>query len=463
MTLLLGLLLFLPKILAGFAVAHLLWRDFDIPAILLKISIGIPLGFALSASLFFLSVLAGISPQTYSWIELWIVLPLDVLFLIRFIRSAKDSTYFSKPAWPDIAGAAVVFAGAFLFIVAFLFYSRQHRYGFEDAWTMWNFTARFIFRENSAAILTNSPFYARFHPDYPVDLGLNVAWGWFILKKEASDIPIAISLLSAFAFGGVFWGTLRKSKGVVAATIGALLSFVAINVPPIIGQYADPLFSLHILSAAALFYGFLKTREPGMLALSGLLAGSSAWVKNEGILFTGVLSAVCLFAAWRQVLPWRALKLLLAALIGPLVIVLLYKSVVEWHNDLFSGTTSFYAQLLDLSRWLLIGKNFIVQTMNYVRSPISIVIILAVYVLLIGFDRKEARNQILLFLIFAGQFAGYFFIYLITPHNLQVHIATSIERLVSHLFPLALLWILVALQSPELAIHTQTGAVDSAP
>jgi hypothetical protein len=194
-----------------------------------------------------------------------------------------------------------------------------------------------------------------------------------------------------------------------------------------------------------------------------LLAGSSAWVKNEGILFTGVLSAVCLFAAWRQVLPWRALKLLLAALIGPLVIVLLYKSVVEWHNDLFSGTTSFYAQLLDLSRWLLIGKNFIVQTMNYVRSPISIVIILAVYVLLIGFDRKEARNQILLFLIFAGQFAGYFFIYLITPHNLQVHIATSIERLVSHLFPLALLWILVALQSPELAIHTQTGAVDTAP
>jgi hypothetical protein len=131
MTLLLGLLLFLPKILAGFAIAHLLWRNFDIPAILLKISIGIPLGFALSASLFFLSVLAGISPQTYSWIELWIVLPLDVLFLIRFVRSAKDSTYFSKPAWPDIAGAAVVFAGAFLFIVAFLFYSRQHRYGFD--------------------------------------------------------------------------------------------------------------------------------------------------------------------------------------------------------------------------------------------------------------------------------------------------------------------------------------------
>lgn len=42
MMLLLSVLIFVPKILAGFALAHLLWRDTDLPAMLLKLSIGVP-------------------------------------------------------------------------------------------------------------------------------------------------------------------------------------------------------------------------------------------------------------------------------------------------------------------------------------------------------------------------------------------------------------------------------------
>src|SRR5512133_204928 len=64
MTFILCLLAFLPKILAGFIIAHLLWKDFDFPAILLKLSIGVPLGLAISASLFFIAVLMGVSPRT---------------------------------------------------------------------------------------------------------------------------------------------------------------------------------------------------------------------------------------------------------------------------------------------------------------------------------------------------------------------------------------------------------------
>jgi hypothetical protein len=63
MTLLLSLLIFVPKILVGFALAHLLWKDTDLPAMFLKMSIGVPLGLAISASAFFIAAWAGVPPK----------------------------------------------------------------------------------------------------------------------------------------------------------------------------------------------------------------------------------------------------------------------------------------------------------------------------------------------------------------------------------------------------------------
>jgi hypothetical protein len=313
-----------------------------------------------------------------------------------------------------------------------------------------------MFRENSPGILLSSQFYNRFHPDYPVELSLNVAWGWFIFRNETPRIPMAVAYLSTISLGAVFWAVLIKWKGIVAATVGTLVIFTIIDMPAVIGQYADPLLTLHLLSATALLYGYLKTRNAGMLILSGLLAGFSAWVKNEGILFVGVLSMVCFLAALTQILKWQELKFFFIGLAGPLFIVLIYKLVVEWHSDLFSGLNSPNLQLLDFSRWLQIGKSFVTYIINYVHSPISIVIILLSYMLLIGFDKREPKYHILLFLVFSGQLIGYFFIYLITPHNLQIHIATSISRLISHLFPLAILWLFVGFRSPNLSIKNLT-------
>ena len=52
MILLLSLFIFVPKILVGFALAHLLWKDIDLPAMLLKLGLGVPLGLSLSAGIF---------------------------------------------------------------------------------------------------------------------------------------------------------------------------------------------------------------------------------------------------------------------------------------------------------------------------------------------------------------------------------------------------------------------------
>ena len=84
---------------------------------------------------------------------------------------------------------------------------------------------------------------------------------------------------------------------------------------------------------------------------------------------------------------------------------------------------------------------------RYANWPISIILILLVYATLTKIDHNEVRQSTLLFLLFIGQLAGYFFIYLITPYNLQTHIMTSMDRLISHLMPVAILWVFATTRS----------------
>lgn len=450
MILLLSLLIFVPKVLVGFALAHLLWKDTDLPAMLLKLSLGVPLGLAISAGSFFIAAWAGISPKYYSWIELIVALVVVALFVWRKLLIQREDFGSISLSWMDLLGLVILFAGAALSIGAFLYYGRQHPYGFEDAWSIWNLPARTIFRQNSADILLHSKSYNRFHPDYPVALSLNVAWGWFITGREVSRVPMVIELLSTFTPALLLLATLSKWKSNLAGMLAALVVVISPDIPSAVGQYADPLLALHMVAAAALFYGYMKSRAGGLMILAGLLAGYSAWVKNEGILFIIVFVMVCLLAAWKKVISWKALKYLAVGLLIPIMTVAMFKLVVESQNDILGGNVSFFQQISDLSRWTLIAKSFAVRMIGYANWPISIVLILLIYALIMGFDRQETSYQVLLLLLVLGQIAGYFFIYLITPHDLQIHIKTSIKRLVFHVFPIIILWLFVALRAPTL-------------
>ena len=79
MTFLIIFLIFLPKILFGFALVHLFWDDLDVSSLVTKFGLAIPIGMAVSSSLFFVSLLIGIPPKTYSLIEFWVFLGAAIL------------------------------------------------------------------------------------------------------------------------------------------------------------------------------------------------------------------------------------------------------------------------------------------------------------------------------------------------------------------------------------------------
>jgi hypothetical protein len=450
MILLLSLFIFVPKILVGFALAHLLWKDIDLPAMLLKLALGVPLGLSLSAGIFFVAAGVGIPPQMYSWLEFVVALGLGGLVVWKTMIAQRRKLRLEKLSWQDILGISILASGAALSVGAFLYYARQHPYGFEDAWSIWNLPARTIFRQNSVDILLNSNFYNRFHPDYPVALSLNVAWGWFITGGEISRIPIVIELLATFTPALLLLTTLSKWKSSLAGMLAALVVVIAPDIPSAVGQYADPLLAIHMVAAAALFYGYMKSRTNGLMLLAGLLAGYSAWVKNEGLLFIVVFVIVCLLAAWKKIIGWKALKYLAAGLLLPVLTVALFKVVVAYQNDVLEGNIPIYQQISDVSRWVVIARSFVTHTLRYANWPISIVLILMIYAFIMGLDRRETQIQIMILLIVLGQIGGYFLIYLITPHDLQLHINTSIKRLIFHVFPIIILWLFVALRAPKL-------------
>jgi hypothetical protein len=440
-----------PKILFGFALIHWFWQEVDFPSIILKSAVGVPLGLGISSSLFFIAVLLGFTPKTYSKIEFWMFLCAATLTLLRFASKQKGPWKFFILSSQDFASATILLAGAGLLIYAFLLYSRMHPYGFEDAWSIWNYPARFIYRTNSADIIFNNQFYELFHPDYPLGLGLNVAWGWLTWGRESTSVPIAIGFYIVICPALILWGALQKWRGTLPALLGTLLYMMSPNLEWSVGQMADGLLALYFLSALVMLYGYLRTSHLKLLLLAGLLAGFSAWIKNEGMLFICVFLFIFMIMAWKRIVNWSAMKWLSLGIFLPLLVVATYKSTVHSFSELFSSNYSLAMQVSDVQRWWTIGREFLIYIVQYGHWPVSIVLVLFVYIILTGFDASERRPQIWLLAILLAQFAGYFGIYLISPYDLDWHLFTSVDRVVSHLFPMVFFWLFVALQPPQLS------------
>jgi hypothetical protein len=279
---------------------------------------------------------------------------------------------------------------------------------------------------------------------------LNVAWGWFVLNRESTNLPIGIAVYLIIAPALLLWGALGKWRGTWPAILAALLYVMIPNLPQSVGQGADTFLALYMLSTIIMLYGYLRSSQPGFLFLAGLAAGYSAWIKNEGLLFVFIFLVITALMFLKKIIDCGTIKWIIGGLFAPLLLVTTYKLVIHAPNDLFSGDHPVAAQLLDVQRWWTIARNFFLYTFRYGNWLVSIVIVLVIYATLMGFDSLEWRRQIWLLLIIFGQLAGYFVIYLITPHDLVWHISTSMDRLLSHLFPMVLFWLFVALRPPEL-------------
>lgn len=443
------LLSLLSKILLGISVCHFAWTERQFWSFMLKVFISIPLGMGISSLFFYCWLWLELPRMYYPWVELVtaIALALYVIWKVGGIIIPKREAFKI-----DGFSLGILVISMLSMIVAFVFfaaYSAKFPHGFfEDAWFIWNMTARFIYRSSDWTLMFVSPS-ALWHPDYPLLLSLNVVQGWLIYGSEATIVPVLVAALFTFCIPGICFAAMMLFKDIRQA---GLTVFFLLSTPWFVmhgtEQVADVPISAYFLGGFVFLLLYLRQNNPSLLLLAGLMAGFSAWTKNEGIYFWISSAFVCVMLLVGIEKKLGRILYFLTGSLFPLVIVFLFKILLAPENDLFQNNVSILEKLLDPARYSMILIEFARHISVFGGWPLGIFWILTGYAISVGLEFNHSRAKYVVAMLPLLQLAGYFVIYLITPRDLTWHLSTSLGRLLTQIFPLSLFILMLALRSP---------------
>ena len=127
---------------------------------------------------------------------------------------------------------------------------------------------------------------------------------------------------------------------------------------------------------------------------------------------------------------------------GVLVLVILayFKFYLVPVNGLFAAqeTSELIGKLFDWSRYKIVFVKFAKQLLFFGKGIIFVLIICSI---IIGIKKENYKQNGFKFLVtvILLMLGGYFYIYIITPQDLEWHMRTSLDRILMHLYPLTLL------------------------
>lgn len=339
---------------------------------------------------------------------------------------------------------------------------RAAPHGAGDAIAIWNLRAKFIASlwPDTSSVLADG----QHHVDYPLLLPLAVGRLWSVTGTgvTAAWVPIVVALSFFTATCWLVFRTLWLAGAsrvaplaVVALCLGSFWSTSAKD------QMADLPLSLWMLWSASLVIVPAKPSRSAMVS-AGLLAGFAAWTKNEGLAFVAVLGLVLLVSPATRRRFWDyALGLAM-----PLAVLAHFKLVVVPRgNDLLTNTASLWSKLCDMDRYRLVLGRMAETMIEHALLPMLVLVLFACYerarrepsssLESRASDGPPARAGIALILV-AAQLSGYLMVYVGLSAGLAWHVDTSLERLVSHVWPL--LVVAVALLCPVRAAKTTAAA-----
>lgn len=444
----------------GFTAVSLLWPRDEHPGSALfafKFFAGLGVGQGISACLAFVYLIVhGRADRSYVFFELVFLLAMACLFVLTrqrrgaqtFRLTAARGAMSLRIEWPLAVALCVAAAAA---LVAIGFDMDRVPYGDWDAWAIYNFRARSIYRGGYGWRDSFSDLLYQTHPDYPLLLPLSVVRGWIYMGGESTTAPRLIGGIFMVATTGLVFSAIAALRGRVQASIaGVVLLGNGSLIRLASSQYADvPLMFFFAAAITLLVLHDEVTREAGngALAVAGLAAGLAAWTKNEGMLFLLALMAAH-FAVVARSRGLRAyageLGPLAAGLLPVLAILILFKSTLAPPNDLITLSTgqSVWAKVADSSRYYTIARELL-------QRATGMVYILAIYGICVGLGARRTAGAVQAALTLLIVYAGYLAVYLITPNDLLWHISTSMDRLLLQVWPTFVFVYFLLLATPE--------------
>ena len=442
----------------------------DRAATCLRAGLALGIGVGLSSCGYFLwLLLVGPPGRLYHTCDLTVFAAVGLLVSIfRRTAAAKAShtdcveISAAEGRWQRLLLATFVAAVALAVLGAIGVYWKDPL-GDWDAWAIWNQRARYVLRAGDHWRQAFGPMFE--HVDYPLLLPSGNARLWSYLGAEADWAPWLLGTLFTFATVGVLAAGLWRLRG---PSQGLLAGLVLLGMVPFLQrgawQYADVPLSFYLLAAVVLSVLHDAAARPpaGLLVLSGLMAGMAAWTKNEGLPLLVILPAARVAILWRRGCLRQAPRELFGWLLGaaPLVaMVALQKLSLAGSNYMVSDRSwaGVLRQLADASRYWQIVQALVLYAARIAR-PLAVVLPLAAWFLGRAPQAAPGRRGLPgAALVLALQLAGYFLVYVLTPCDLQWHLATSADRLLLQLCPLCLLVVFLWLATPEEALAQEAA------
>jgi hypothetical protein len=448
----------IPPILLGFLLVVLMTLPTGRSNLVLIFSLGIPVGFGVSACLFFLWSYV-LNPSFPGFWVVEILLIFGLLYLNWKQRALLKTLLpdLKKWSWLDWVLCLIFLIVFIIGLIAFDAYTKANPHGRYDAWAIWNVRARMLARggEHWKSVFVPQVF----HADYPLLVPLTIARTWVLAGTESQRIPPAVAGLFTFASSGILTGALLSLK---KKHLGWLAGIILLTTPWFIYfgslQFADLPLAACILSASACLSLALIDRfsSARWFALAGLSAGLAGWVKNEGQLFLlvfAVVSTAVILFCFRKQNRFQVSLSVIFGLILPLAEILLFKFTLAPANDVVDtgNLGQSISQLLSLPRYGEVISALRDYPKGFGGWAIPVPLAFLLFWLLLGpVVNKENRAAIFsLAGLLILQWIGYFLIFVITPHALQTHINQSYDRLLMHLFPSFLLFFFLFLNPME--------------
>lgn len=448
---------------------------------LLRLCVGLGLGIGTTSCLYFISLL--IHPSGY----LFVMMETVLMFILIIVTYLLSKTGFFKRQQGMVSdtettfrfhqGIPIAFYGAFIAsIISIIMASLKEPHGKWDAWLIWNLHARFIHRSGEYWRDFFSSGLDWSHLDYPLLIPLSIARSWKYMGNESLAATLSLSIIFTFMTIGLICLSLSVLR---SKSQGYLSGLVLMGSPFFVllgaSQMADIPFSFFFLATLVAFFlhdRFYADYHP-VLIMAGMAAGLSAWTKNEGLLFIMIVMMIrFMIITYKQ--GWKAsikqTMWITVGLLPVLMIVIYFKTSLAPATDLFSGQTSqeIVDKLFDFRRYYQILISYILVGVSFTQGVIDVrkgirfdpgaanIVLLSIYMILVGLriHPKDKLNMMNGWLTVFFILTGYFFIYVLTPHDLNWHLPTSLNRLFIQLWPSVVFLCFMMARTPEESFMT---------
>jgi hypothetical protein len=396
---------------------------------------------------------------------LLIIVIIALVYKFNGQKDSPDSTWYAYAAGAVPSKTQLFFAIGFwtalvLAMVTSVFLALKSPHGIGwDAWTIWNLRARFIFRDGTHWTDAASIFWVK--PDYPLLIPATIAQAWTYLGNDTVLIPVLVAMLFTLATVGLTVSSLAMFRSKSQGYLGGL---ILLGTPFFIkhgmSQYADVPLGFFFLATIVLFtlHERAGAASRRLLTLAGMAAGFAAWTKNEGLLFLVATIAshgavTIALKGWKIYL--RRMPSFALCLLPILVIIAYFKIAFAPANDLLSGQgfQATLARLTDLSRYWVIFKAFVRGGFYFGEwyHLFGLPPLLGIYLLVIGvkINAEDRLPMLYALLALTLTLAGYFFVFVTTPHDVAWHLRDSLDRLLLQLWPSFVFTYLLIVRKPE--------------